>query len=144
MKHYSYNKEFQIAATQFMDALVNDIIVKRNTSEGQRSINVRALYGDRTRIFKSLESPDKTVVLPAIVVSMEGSVRDPQRVSGINDFLLEIPNMQSLADDEYADYYNYFTPIPINIAYKVEIICKYLNDLDQITTSLLAFIKPSF
>jgi hypothetical protein len=128
-----------------MDALTNDIFIYRRTDSGDRKrVNVLPLYGDRTRMFKSIENPNKTVVLPAIVVSMESFSRDPARVSGLHDWISEIPDMVHLSDEEYEQYYNFFTPVPVNIEYKVDVITRYMEDLDQIHTNFIPFSNPSF
>lgn len=128
-----------------MDALANDIVIYRATDSGTpKQIKVTPLYGDRTRMFKSIENPGNTVVLPALVVSQSGFVRDPSRVSGIHDFISEIPDITKLDAEEYEKYFNFYTPIPINIEYTVEIVAKYMEDFDQIMSNFIPFCNPSF
>jgi hypothetical protein len=144
MKAHSYNKELKYATAQFIDALCNDIIVHRTKGGASRNIKVKSVYGDRSRIFKSLANPGKTQVLPIIVASIDGIARDTSRVAGMNDFLTEIPDVTLLDENDYQKYYNQFYPNPVDITFTVDFLTKYHDDFDQIICNFIAFCNPSF
>jgi hypothetical protein len=143
MRIFSYNSEIKNVTAQFMDSL-NDIIVKRTKGPNTQTIKVRTLYGDRSRLFKFLENPGKTLVCPVICVSQNDIDRDAERASGINNVLADLPDIHKLTDAEFILFSNTFHGNPINITFTVDVLTKYHEDFDQITTNIIAFCNPAY
>lgn len=137
MRAYSYNNEIKNAQKQFLDVF-NGIIIKR----GDTNVRVRSVFGQRSRLFKQLEAPEKIgLVLPVLGVSRQGWSVDPSRRASINDYLHRIPDITSVSDYEYM--YNSYPGIPITINFKVDIVAKYQDDLEQIESNFSVFFNPS-
>jgi hypothetical protein len=143
MRIFSYNSEIKNVTAQFIDSL-NDIIIKRTKGSKTQTLKVRTLYGDRSRLFKFLENPDKTLVCPIICISQNDIVRDAERASGINNVIADLPDIHNMTDAEFVMFSNTFRGNPINITYTVDVLTKYHDDIDQITSNIIAFCNPAY
>ena len=136
MKYRSFNAELQTAVASMLDTL-NDVTIDRRNSKGtvQQLINVPCVYGNSSRIFKSQESPNKTVELPLMCLSMKGLTRDLSRIFSINDYLTQ---------QDGSSFMNYKSkmPQPINISFNLEIITKFQEDMDQIISNFSVWFCP--
>ena len=138
MKYRSYNREFRQAAAQILDVFNRVTIDRRdNQNNIQKLIGVSCVYGNRSRILKSLENRNKTFKLPLISISMKGFARDVNRVHDIHDGL--ITQQREWTFDPLKN-----TPVPINIEYQMDIVTKYHEDLDQIMCNFIPFTNPDF
>ena len=135
MKYRSYHRELEKTTAQIID-LFNDITIDRRDQQNNviQELKVPCVYGNRSRILKSLENRDKTVSIPLSCVSMEGITRDSSRVQGTYDGLL----YQS--GSNYNNLKN--TPVPVNITYTIEFITKFQEDMDQIITNWIVWFNP--
>lgn len=136
MKYRSFNKEIQTAVTCVLDVL-NDIIIDRRDSKSniQQNINVPCLYGNRSRILKSLEAPEKNIELPLTCISINGISRDISRVHSINDYLLYQDGTSNIN-------YKLKNPQPVNITFNLDIITKFQEDMDQIISNFSVWFCP--
>jgi len=136
MKYRSYHRELERTTAQVID-LFNDITIDRRDQKNnvQQLINVPCVYGNRSRILKSLQNRDKTLSIPLTCISMEGITRDTSRVQGTYDGLLYQTNQNS-----YNNLKN--TPVPINVTYSIDIITKFQEDMDQILTNWIVWFNP--
>lgn len=133
MKCESYNKELIYATAMFMDVF-NNIHITRNN--GTR-IRVKCVNASRSRIFKSLENPKRTMFQPPIIaVKRTGISRDSKRVTDLNRHVLH----QSANNPNY----NIYPPNPINITFELSIITKYQIDMDMILSNFIPFSNQSF
>ncbi|HPM74260.1 MAG TPA: tail sheath stabilizer and completion protein [Saccharofermentans sp.] len=138
MQFRSYNSELKIATAMFMDVFNNIVIDRRTGSIDdptiQKLIEVPCVFGQRSRILKSLENPNKTLSVPMIAVNRVGFVRDVQRVHSIHNHLL-------FGTDGYSNTAQ-ATPIPINVTFTLTAITRYIEDLDQIVNNFIPFFQP--
>ncbi len=138
MKYRSYNFELQNSTAQILDVF-NNIKISRYYSDGntQKDFYVPCVYGNRSRVLKSLENRNKTTKLPIITLSMTNLTRDVERTFGIHD------GIQYQSESSGSSYnYKRNTAIPINIGYNISIIAKYQQDIDQILSNFMVFFKP--
>jgi hypothetical protein len=132
MKFQSYNRELVYATAMFMDVF-NNIHIKRNNG---KSIRVKCLNGQRSRIYKSLENPDRNMIQPPLIaVKRVGISRDPARVADKNRHILQQTG---------AINYDIYPPNPLNITFELSIITKYQGDMDMILSNFLPFTNQSF
>lgn len=135
MKTRSYNRELRTCTAQFLDVF-NDLVIDRrdNNDVIQQLIKVPAVFGNRSRILKSLENKNKTLKLPIIAINMNGVTRDASRVAdpkrGI--MLQSGPNWN----------YNLFAGVPVDVSYSMSVITKYQEDMDQIYSNFAVFFNP--
>lgn len=138
MKYRSYNREFRQATAQILDVFNRITIDRRdNQNNVQKLVNVSCVYGNRSRILKSLENKNKTFKLPLVSISMGNISRDVSRVHDIHDGL--ITQQREWSFDPLKN-----TPVPINIEYEMDIVTKYHEDLDQIMCNFIPFTNPDF
>jgi hypothetical protein len=133
MQLESYNRELVYATAMFMDVF-NNIKITRNND---KQIRVKCLNGNRSRIYKSLENPDRTSIQPPIIAVKRTSIeRDSTRVADLQRHLLKqvgtSPN------------YDMYPPNPINITFELSIITKYQGDMDMILSNFIPFSHQSF
>lgn len=135
MRTLSYNFELKTATAQILDVF-NNIRIRRydNQNSIQKTISVPCLYGNRSRILKSLENKNKTLKAPLIVISMGNVSRDSSRVHSVNASLMY------QAGTTYDPLKQ--VPTPVNIEYEMSIITKYQEDMDQIISNFIPFMNP--
>lgn len=131
MEIHSYNQELAIANTQFM-RLFNNISVWR----GNEETKFKCVIGNRSRIFKNLENPNKNgeYPLPLIIVQRTG-------ISKNNDRLTNVYNEVKYATHSGQLNYNLFTPVPIDINYSVSIVSKRQGDIDKALSNFIPFFN---
>ena len=135
MKTRSYNSEIRQATAQVLDVFNNIVIDRRNQSGVQKLIHVPCVYGNRSRILKSMENADKTLKPPLIVITKGSLTRDTLRVADTNNGLL----FQSGVGD-YDVLKN--RPNPMNIEFELSIVTKYEDDMDQIISNFIPMLTP--
>lgn len=133
MKFISYNRELNIATSQVIDVFNNIRIKRWNGQSLQKTILVPCVYGNRSRVLKSLENRNKTLKVPMISVNKTNLSRDVARVHSVNDGLFFSGTNFNLNDN---------VGVPINIEFEVSIITKYESDLDQIISNFIAMMNP--
>jgi len=139
VKNYTYHFEIQSIVAQFMAAL-DDIIVKRYDKERTPSeeIKVRFLYSPKQRILQDLTDKAQNLQLPVVAVSLGSITRDSGRV--YNKLL-----GSDYRDDRLFGKANHMPqPLPIDLTVNVDIIAKYTEDIDQITTNFVPYCDPYF
>jgi hypothetical protein len=136
MKSRSYNREFIVATAMVLDVF-NDVIIDRRDATGtvQKLIKVPCVYGNRTRILKSLENYNKTLKIPMFVLSQEGHNRDNTRVHSVNEVLGKTVTGHFDIRQIIAN--------PINMNFTLSMIAKYQEDIDQMVTNWVPFFNPS-
>jgi hypothetical protein len=136
MKYKSFNRELEKSTAQVLDVFNNIEIDRKVNNTIQKSFLVPCVYGNRSRVLKSMENRDKTVELPLICIYMGNFVRDNARVYGIHDGLMQ---------QDGSSYTNIKknTPIPVTITYNLEVIAKFQEDLDQILSNFIVWFNPS-
>jgi hypothetical protein len=136
MKFRSYNGEIRTATAQTLDVFNDITIDRRNVNGVQKLIHVPCVYGNRSRILKSLENKNKTLKIPLMVITKQSITRDTMRVADTNNGLL----FQIGASDGYDVLKN--RPQPMNIDFELSIITKYEDDMDQIISNFIPMMSP--
>ena len=136
MKYRSYNEEIKKTTAQILD-VVSDITIDRRDGKGniQQLISVPCVYGNRSRILKSLENGDKTLKVPMACLSLKSISRDSSRANDLNSEMM-VQRREWDFDPAWTK------PVPINIIYEFSIISAYQEDLDQIMSNLIPFLNP--
>lgn len=86
------------------------------------TIDVPVVLADRSRIFKNLEKPGLT--LPLITIQRTGLSIAANRITNLHN---EIKNQEM----EGRINYNLYTPVPLDITYKVCLVSRWLSDIDM-------------
>jgi hypothetical protein len=136
MRKRSYNGEIKTATAQILDVFNNITIDRRDSTGVQKLIHVPCIYGNRSRVLKSMENKNKTLKIPLIVISKGSLSRDTMRVADTNNGLL----FQSGIADGYDILKN--RPQPMNIDFEMTVITKYEDDMDQIISNFIPMMLP--
>lgn len=135
MEVRSYNHELEIANILFTK-LFRNITIERKIGNNIKQIPVQCMIGNRSRIFKNLENPDRMAMytFPLIVVTRTGIQIEPDRVANLHN---EIKMQQTRSRIEY----NLLTPNPVAISYTVTIISKDQGMNDLILSNFIPFFN---
>jgi hypothetical protein len=136
MKYRSYNKEIKIAHAMLRDVFHGITIDRRDRKDNvQKEIIVPCMNGTRSRILKSMEDRNKTLMLPVMTLGMDGLYRDTDRVHSINEVLQSVNGVNEIdLRDGIA--------VPINLSFTLSIVTKYQEDMDQIIGNFIPFFNP--
>ena len=94
------------------------------------------IIGNRSRVFKNLENPDKAGIpsLPLIVITRNSITRNNDRLANLHNEVVQ-SNSSTKID------YNLLAPVPIDIEYTVTIITKDPDDNNRILSNFLPFFN---
>jgi len=136
MKFYTNGRYLQQNTAQVIDVF-NNILIKRRDATGKvvQQIYVPCVYGNRSRILKSIDSRSGTHKVPIIVITTNSISRDIERVHSINKGIEQ--QISPLSYDA-----NINPPIAIKIEYELTIISRYHSDADEILNNFLVFFNP--
>ena len=131
MEIQSYNKELQIANLLFK-RLFNNIQIEEN---GKKT-KFQCLIGNRSRIFKGLENPEKNAMykLPMIIITRTGITKNDERLANAYNEVKRSSHSSNLN-------YNLFTPVPLDISYEVSIVSKYQEHIDRALGNFIPFFN---
>lgn len=135
MEIHSYNAELAHANIMFK-RLFNNIILERIVGNEHKKINVNCVFGQRSRILKNLQNPEKmgNIKLPIIVINRTGYTRNPERINNLhNEVKYEVSSSDRRVD--------LLTPIPIDVSYDVSITSKLPSDIDKIASNFMVFFN---
>lgn len=136
MEFQSYNAELAIANLLFKNIFSNIRIGRTNDAGEEKQILVQCVLGQRSRILKSLQNPERrgNYKVPMIVINRTGYSRNGERLNNLhNEVKYELAS--------YYRKYNLLTPIPVDINYDVTIIAKYPADVDKIASNFMVFFN---
>lgn len=135
MEIRSYNAELAYANILF-SRLFNNIIIERKIEDKVKQIPVKCIIGNRSRIFKNLENPDRQSIytLPLIVIQRTGINKNTDRLANLHN---EVKNSVSKS----RILYDLLTPVPVDISYSVSIFSKYPLDIDMILSNFIPFFN---
>ena len=142
MEIRSYNAELAYANVMFA-RIFNNIYIERQMTnketkqQEKKSIPVKCVFGQRSRILKNLQNPDKmgVIKLPLIAINRTGITRNPERLSNLH-------NEVKYEETSKRRNYNLYTPVPIDISYDLVIFSKNPQDIDKIMSNFLQFFNP--
>jgi hypothetical protein len=130
MQIESFNNELYTSTIQFVDIFNHIAFTGRNS----KTTKVGVVLGNRSRIFKDLENPNKApIVYPLIAVQRTALSRDTTRVNDINE------NMKAMTGS--IDYDN-MQGNPVNITFQVTIFSKRQSEIERIIGNFIPFFQP--
>jgi len=122
--------------------LFNDIHVKHQTNDGGEfsDLKVALAYGPVQKFLARLEQqPDLNkkvqITLPRMSFEMNSISYDATRKSGVT---------QTFKASDGTNLKKVFMPVPYNIGFELNILCKLNDDALQIIEQILPFFQPSF
>lgn len=135
MEIRSYNAELAYANLLF-SRIFRNIVLERTVKNQKKEFQVNCVFGQRSRILKNLQNPDKraTMKLPLIVINRTGITRNAERLNNLHN---EVKYQESSKRRNY----NLYTPVPIDISYDVYFIAKFPGDIDKIISNFIAFFN---
>ena len=143
MFEYFYNEIFRKTIISF-GTLFNDISIKHADSDGNQTVaKVPLAYGPIGKFLARLEqSPNlnKSVAmtLPRMSFEFTGLTYDPSRkVTTTQQITVKDP-------DADTNTKKVFMPVPYNMQFELNIMCKLNDDALQIVEQILPFFQPSY
>ena len=143
MFEYFYNEIFRKTIISF-GTLFNDLSIKHTDSDGNKSVTkVPLAYGPIGKFLARLEqSPNlnKSVAmtLPRMSFEFTGLTYDPSRkVTTTQQITVKDPNTETTTK-------KVFMPVPYNMQFDLNIMCKLNDDALQIVEQILPFFQPSY
>lgn len=136
MEFQSWNQELSIASLLFRRIFSNIRIGRTNSKGVETQLQVPCVLGQRSRILKNLENPEKrgNIKLPMIVITRTGYARNGDRLNNLHN---EVKYEISPSDRRY----QLMAPVPVDITYDVSIIAKYPSDIDKIASNFMVFFN---
>jgi len=135
MEIRSYNRELHFANALFR-RLFNNIVIDKTINNKRVEVPVNCIIGNRSRVFKNLENPDKAGIpsLPLIVITRNSITRNTARLANVHN---EVVNSASSKQINY----DLLAPVPIDIEYTVTVITKDPDDNNRIVSNFLPFFN---
>ena len=135
MKNYTYNFEIKDLLTQFVAAF-DDTVVKRYDRSGnaKQEVEVRYVFAPKQRVMYDIVNKAQNLTLPVVAVDVTSISYDDDRVFN------KINNLHSYLNDIDNVYAR--MPVPINIEMNMSIICRYMQDMEQIITNFAPYSNP--
>jgi len=125
----SFNSELYVSTIQMCDIFNHIQISARNG----RNVKVQTVFGNRSRIFKDLENPNKAPIkYPLITIKRTGLSRDTTRVNDINENLKHMIGSMNPNDVQSN---------PINIQFQVTIFTKRQSEMERIIGNFLPWFN---
>ena len=122
--------------------LFNDIHVKHQTNDGGEfsDLKVAMAYGPVQKFLARLEQQSDLnkkvqISLPRMSFEMNSISYDPTRKAGIS---------QTFKASDGTNLKKVFMPVPYNIGFELNILCKLNDDALQIIEQILPYFQPSF
>lgn len=139
MNIYTYDHEILTMTNQLLNT-INSIIINRFNVHRQTrdSIKVRLVYAPKQRVLHDLLNRDQTLRLPVISVQIGGISRDAERVT--NKLLGSYYSLASTPLNSIHDR----TPLPVDVTYRISVMTRYQEDMDQILSHITPYINPYF
>ncbi len=143
MFEYFYNEIFRKTIISF-GTLFNDLSIKHADSDGNKTVTkVPLAYGPIGKFLARLEqSPNlnKSVAmtLPRMSFEFTGLTYDPTRkVTTTQQITVKDPDTETTTK-------KVFMPVPYNMQFELNIMCKLNDDALQIVEQILPFFQPSY
>jgi len=135
VKNYTYNFEIKDLLTQFVAAF-DDTVVKRYDRSGnpKQEVEVRYVFAPKQRVMYDIVNKAQNLTLPVVAVDVTSISYDDNRVfnkiNNFHNYLNEVDNTTGRM------------PVPINIEVSMSIICRYMQDMEQIVTNFAPYSNP--
>lgn len=135
MQIISYNRELAISSVLFAKLFRNISINRQLPDNTIEACKIACVMGSRSRILKAFENGQQPAqfTLPMLSITRTGISRDSTRLSNLH-------NEVTLATHNKINY-DLYTPVPVNIDYKVTLYAKYTADIDMILSNFMIFFN---
>jgi len=135
MVNYTYNFEVKDLLTQFVAAF-DDTVIKRydKNNNARQEIGVRYVFAPKQRIMHDIVNKAKNIELPVVAVNLASVSYDTDRVFN------KLDNFENYANANSASAIR--TPTPVNLTVNMSILCRYMQDMDQIISNFVPYTDP--
>ena len=135
MKKYTYNFEIKDLLTQFVAAF-DDTVIKRYDKNGntKQEVEVRYVFAPKQRVMYDIVNKAQNITLPVVTIDLTSVAYDDKRVFN------KINNIHNYVND--VDNTKVHMPVPVNLSIKMSILCRYMQDLEQIITNFIPYSNP--
>ena len=135
MKKYTYNFEIKDLLTQFVAAF-DDTVIKRYDKNGnaKQEIEVRYVFAPKQRVMYDIVNKAQNITLPVVTVDLTSVAYDDSRVFN------KLNNIHNYIND--VDNTKVHMPVPVNLTVKMSMLCRYMQDLEQIITNFVPYSNP--
>lgn len=135
MVNYTYNFEIKDLLTQFVAAF-DDTIIKRYDKSGnaRQEIAVRYVFAPKQRILYDIVNKAQNIELPVVAINLTNVSYDTEReFNKLNNF----ENYSSAKSSSAIR-----TPTPVNLTVNMSILCRYMQDMEQIISNFIPYSNP--
>ncbi len=135
MKNYTYNFEVKDLLTQFVAAF-DDTVIKRydKNNNTRQEVAVRYVFAPKQRIMYDIVNKAQNIELPVVAVDLAGITYDTDRVFNKLDNFENYRNSNSSSSIR--------TPTPVNLTVNMSILCRYMQDMEQIISNFVPYSDP--
>ena len=135
MKNYTYNFEIKDLLTQFVAAF-DDTVIKRFNRAGapEQEVDVRYVFAPKQRIMYDVVNKAQNLQLPVVAVNLTSVSYDTDRVFN------KLHNFENASGVNSASSIR--TPTPVNLTVNMSILCRYMQDMEQILSNFVPYADP--
>lgn len=135
MKNYTYNFEIKDLLTQFVAAF-DDTVIKRFNRAGapEQEVDVRYVFAPKQRIMYDVVNKAQNLQLPVVAVNLTSVSYDTDRVFN------KLHNFDNASGVNSASSIR--TPTPVNLTVNMSILCRYMQDMEQILSNFVPYADP--
>ena len=135
MKNYTYNFEIKDLLTQFVAAF-DDTVIKRFNRAGapEQEVEVRYVFAPKQRIMHDVVNKAQNLQLPVVAVNLTSVSYDTDRVFN------KLHNFENATGVNSASSIR--TPTPVNLTVNMSILCRYMQDMEQILSNFVPYADP--
>ena len=135
MKNYTYNFEIKDLLTQFVAAF-DDTVIKRFNRAGapEQEVDVRYVFAPKQRIMHDVVNKAQNLQLPVVAVNLTSVSYDTDRVFN------KLHNFDNASGVNSASSIR--TPTPVNLTVNMSILCRYMQDMEQILSNFVPYADP--
>ena len=135
MKNYTYNFEIKDLLTQFVAAF-DDTVIKRFNRAGtpEQEVDVRYVFAPKQRIMYDVVNKAQNLQLPVVAVNLTSVSYDTDRVFN------KLNNFENASGVNSASSIR--TPTPVNLTVNMSILCRYMQDMEQILSNFIPYTDP--
>ena len=135
MKNYTYNFEIKDLLTQFVAAF-DDTVIKRFNRAGapEQEVDVRYVFAPKQRIMYDVVNKAQNLQLPVVAVNLTSVSYDTDRVFN------KLHNFDNASGVNSASSIR--TPTPVNLTVNMSILCRYMQDMEQILSNFIPYTDP--
>ena len=135
MKNYTYNFELRDVLTQFVAAFDDTVIKRFNKDRSvEQEVAVRYVFAPKQRIMHDIINKAQNIQLPVVAINLASVSYDTDRVFN------KLHNFQNPTGGNTASSIK--TPTPVNLTVNMSILCRYMQDMDQILSNFIPYSDP--